>query len=118
MPRGRKRKNVFVPIPWIPNSSSEDEHQPMVVHDDIHVGPEAEVHHGPPLARHVVGGLGAEAEVHHGPPLARHVGGLGPPLGAVEVIAPDDDNDDYMEEDFHITGKIIYNIFHVLYCII
>ena len=27
MPRGRKRKSVFIPRPWIPNSSSEDEHQ-------------------------------------------------------------------------------------------
>ena len=27
MPRGRKRKiAVFVPQPWIPNTSSEDEH--------------------------------------------------------------------------------------------
>lgn len=27
MPRGRKRKNAsFIPRPWIPNSSSEDEH--------------------------------------------------------------------------------------------
>ena len=27
MPRGRKRKiTEFVPPPWIPNSSSEDEH--------------------------------------------------------------------------------------------
>ena len=29
MPRGRKRKISFVPIPWIPNSSSEDEHQEL-----------------------------------------------------------------------------------------
>lgn len=33
MPRGRKRRNVFIPMPWIPNSSSEDEHQEEVVPD-------------------------------------------------------------------------------------
>ena len=37
MPRGRKRKNVFVPMPWIPNSSSEDEHQGLQVPDDVHL---------------------------------------------------------------------------------
>ena len=43
MPRGRKRKNSFVPIPWIPNSS-EDEDQV------VHV-PEA----APLVPRHVPG---------------------------------------------------------------
>ena len=44
MPRGRKRKNVFVPQPWIPNSSSEDEHEvprqhvPQVPHYRGHNG--------------------------------------------------------------------------------
>lgn len=26
MPRGRKRRREFIPVPWIANSSSEDEH--------------------------------------------------------------------------------------------
>lgn len=42
MPRGRKRKNVFIPRPWIPNSSSEDEHQGdralYVPHQDLRGG--------------------------------------------------------------------------------
>ena len=40
MPRGRKRKLQFVPRPWIPNSSSEDDHLegepvPNVRRDDV-----------------------------------------------------------------------------------
>ena len=47
MPRGRKRKFQFVPRPWIPNSSSEDEHEGQLpelrlddgLHDRQHQGP-------------------------------------------------------------------------------
>lgn len=37
MPRGRKRKFQFVPQPWIPNTSSEDEdhHNVHGVHVDV-----------------------------------------------------------------------------------
>lgn len=38
MPRGRKRKVEFVPRPWIPNSSSEDEHQYAVPVRQQHIG--------------------------------------------------------------------------------
>ena len=52
MPRGRKRQRTFVPRPWIPNSSSEDDHQEQ-----------QEAHH-----RHVVQGVPVgEAEEHELP---------------------------------------------------
>ena len=52
MPRGRKRKTTeFIPQPWIPNSSSEDEHRefepPRVARLDIPRNPVAVLLHDP-----------------------------------------------------------------------
>ena len=51
MPRGRKRKHVFIPMPWIPNSSSEDEPQEVRVRGDPPRQP-VQVQQGPALNQH------------------------------------------------------------------